>query len=429
MSSASNASRPGDGSEGDGDVFAQQARGGPPCSRAQPPAEPPVPRRPSLTPSRRRLPPAAAADARAAAAASSSDDDVPLGAAARRRTASASASASSSDEEPLSRGAARRAVEPPAPVGRAAAAAPPPAAPRPAAPAPSGRVRNQVFKRARTHEKCGKCINCLNPQRKQACEAVRAAQEREAAEAAAAERRAAEAAEDPFLRALRGVLAASGGVALARHAPRLLDLVARAEAPAHRHGLALVLARSGAEVQRELVRGGALLALQRWLAAALEERRPKAAARLLDALDALPVTVAALQPPCQLGKLVGRLARGKAELAADDLRARAQRVVDKWKALVDVPASSRLLAPPHNCICICRCRRRRRPRRRRPSAPPVIRGPRAMYTVGGAVPTNYVANAIRHRQPRRRARRGPGPACAPLPSPDRLRRAPPLVAE
>jgi hypothetical protein len=285
-------------------------------------------------------------------------------------------------------------------------------------------VRNQVFKRARTHEKCGKCINCLNPQRKKACEAMRAAQEREAAEAAAAERRAAEAAEDPFLRALRGVLAASGGVALARHAPRLLDLVARAEAPAHRHGLALVLARSGAEVQRELVRGGALLTLQRWLAAALEERRPKAAVRLLDALDALPVTVAALQPPCQLGKLVGRLARGKAELAADDLRAHAQRVVDKWKALVDVPAPSRLFAPPHYCIYICRCRRRRRP-----SAPPVIRGPRAMYTVGGAVPTNHVANAIRHRQPRRRARRRSGPACAPLPRPDRLHRAPPPVAE
>ena len=55
--------------------------------------------------------------------------------------------------------------------------------------------------------------------------------------------------------------------------------------------------------------------------------------RVLACLDKLPVTLAALQPPCELGRMVGRLRKNEGLGTA--VAEAAKQVVARWKAVVD----------------------------------------------------------------------------------------------
>lgn len=144
---------------------------------------------------------------------------------------------------------------------------------------------------------------------------------------------AAAAADDAFARSLSGILSSSGGVAQERHVAMLLQLVKRAKSRPHRTALLAVLQLSAGEVLRQAVAGGLLLELQAWLAEFVAEGKQAMVQKALSCLDKLPVTLASLQPPCELGKIVGRLR--KHEAFGSPVIEPAKRLVARWKAMVD----------------------------------------------------------------------------------------------
>lgn len=139
--------------------------------------------------------------------------------------------------------------------------------------------------------------------------------------------------DDPFTASLSKILSSTGGVQQERHVPLLLQLVRRARSKAHRTALLVVLQRSAAEVQRQAVAGKLLLELQSWLSDAVAEGDAKRAQNCLACLDKLPVTLAALQPPCELGKVVGKLRKHESFGAA--ITDTAKRLVARWKGVVE----------------------------------------------------------------------------------------------
>eukprot|EP00887_Chlorella_sp_A99_P006064 scaffold22.g6064.t1 len=222
---------------------------------------------------------------------------------------------------------------------------------------PPRKRRCQTFRKIRPEERCGACINCLNPQRKKACIVARERLEREqqgangdgGSKKAAAPAAAAAPApttnasgggggEDTFVRALRPILAANGGVAQARHAPMLLDLLRRAGGVVHRNTLLTVLGQSGAEVLGAAARGGALRVLEAWLSDFIADAKPKLVAKVLSTLEGVPVTRAELEPPCRIGKVVGKLRKNEA--FEPGVRAAAGRLVAKWVAQVEREAAA-----------------------------------------------------------------------------------------
>ncbi len=238
--------------------------------------------------------------------------------------------------------------------------------------APSTAKRRNMFPKVRASEKCGKCDNCLNPQRKQACvevrrrqmeqlgqqhqqkgagigagatastaqQSVRAGGSSKPAAPAAAVADAA-AASDPFQRELKRMLAPSGAVVHIKHVPALVQLMQSARSMGHRYSLLAVLQLSQPDVLRAAVQHRALLPLQTWLSDCVAGQKPKAVAKVLACLDKLPVSTAALQPPCELGKIVGRLRKDESLDAAT--REQAKQLVAKWKRIVEQESSSRLL--------------------------------------------------------------------------------------
>ncbi len=140
-------------------------------------------------------------------------------------------------------------------------------------------------------------------------------------------------ADDPFTAALSKILSSTGGVQQERHVPLLLQLVRRARSKAQRTALLVVLQRSAGEVQRQAVAGRLLLELQGWLTDAVDEGDAKRAQNCLACLDKLPVTLAALQPPCELGKVVGKLRKHDSFGAA--ITDTAKRLVARWKGVVE----------------------------------------------------------------------------------------------
>ena len=196
-----------------------------------------------------------------------------------------------------------------------------------------------------------RCENCLNPQRKKACIVARQRMEQRlnahggaavSAVPTGAWRAAATAApptaDDPFTRALTGILSSSGGVLQERHVPLLLRLVRRAASKAHRAALLVVLQLSAGEVLRGAVAGGLLLELQGWLGEYVAEGRQALVQKVLACLDKMPVTLAALQPPCELGKVVGRLRKHEAFGSA--VVEPAKRLVARWKEVVERSAQT-----------------------------------------------------------------------------------------
>ena len=149
-------------------------------------------------------------------------------------------------------------------------------------------------------------------------------------------------ADDPFTRTLTGILSVSGGVAHDRHLPQLLQLVRRAKSRPHRAALLAVLQLSSPGVLRGAVSGGLLLELQAWLGEFVAEGKQPMVKRTLACLDKLPVTLAALQPPCELGKAVGKLR--KHEAFGSQVIEPAKRLVARWRAMVDAAVKSKATA-------------------------------------------------------------------------------------
>jgi len=198
-------------------------------------------------------------------------------------------------------------------------------------------------------ERCGSCENCLNPQRKKACIVARQRLEQQMmqsapsagaagtkASMAPAAAAAAAAADDPLTRSLTAILSGSGGVAQERHVPALLQLVKRARNRPHRTALLAVLQLSAPAVLHAAVEGGVLLDLQMWLGEFVAEGKQAMVQRMLGCLDKLPVTLASLQPPCELGRAVGRLRKHEAFGSA--VIEPAKRLVARWKSMVDQAA-------------------------------------------------------------------------------------------
>jgi hypothetical protein len=140
-------------------------------------------------------------------------------------------------------------------------------------------------------------------------------------------------ADDPFSRSLTGILSGSGGVVQERHVALLMQLVKRAKTKPHRTTLLVVLQLSSQEVLRQAVAAKLLLDVQLWLSEFVAEGRQALVQKTLACLDKLPVTLASLQPPCELGKIVGRLR--KHESFGSPVIEPAKRLVARWKAMVE----------------------------------------------------------------------------------------------
>ena len=184
----------------------------------------------------------------------------------------------------------------------------------------------------------------MNPQRKKACAVARRRmeerqqqqeqqQQQQKGGGASAAPAPAAVAEDPFTRSLTGILSSSGGVVQERHLALLLQLIKRAQTKPHRTALLVVLQLSAPEVLRRAVAGRVLLDLQLWLSDFVAEGSQPMVQKTLACLDKLPVTLAALQPPCELGKLVGRLRKHPS--FGSPVIEPAKRLVARWKAMVD----------------------------------------------------------------------------------------------
>lgn len=211
------------------------------------------------------------------------------------------------------------------------------------------RTRTNRFPKIPRSQRCGSCENCLNPQRKKACLVARQRMEqqlggqqvapiaRQASTSSkagvAATTPLASTAEDPFSRSLTGILSGSGGVVQERHVALLMQLVKRAKTKPHRTTLLVVLQLSSQEVLRQAVASKLLLDVQLWLSEFVAEGRQALVQKTLACLDKLPVTLAALQPPCELGKIVGRLR--KHESFGSPVIEPAKRLVARWKAMVE----------------------------------------------------------------------------------------------
>jgi hypothetical protein len=96
--------------------------------------------------------------------------------------------------------------------------------------------------------------------------------------------------------------------------------------------LAHVITCSIDDVKQFVVDQAGLLTLQAWLAESTEKKDSKHTIAVLKVLDSLPVTLASLQAPCQLGKMVGKLR--KATDLGDGVLSLSQSLVAKWKSIV-----------------------------------------------------------------------------------------------
>ncbi|EFN51447.1 hypothetical protein CHLNCDRAFT_55078 [Chlorella variabilis] len=232
------------------------------------------------------------------------------------------------------------------------------ALPQPAAPRAEARTRVNRFPKIPRSERCGSCENCLNPQRKKACIVARQRMEHRlksqqgtlarsgttkkptviAASAMSIPAKGPVPTVDPFTRCLTGILSSSGGVMQDHHLALLLQLVKRAKTKPHRTALLVVLQLSSPNILRQAVAAKLLLELQLWLSEFIAEGRQALVQKTLACLHKLPVTLAALQPPCELGKIVGRLR--KHESFGSPVIEPAKRLVVRWKAMVEQSAKS-----------------------------------------------------------------------------------------
>ncbi|KAI8110680.1 hypothetical protein M9435_002354 [Picochlorum sp. BPE23] len=191
--------------------------------------------------------------------------------------------------------------------------------------------RTRTFKgRSKPSEKCGKCKHCLNPHWKQRC-----------LEAKQGDARAVENPSnngDSFVAMLGHILRSDGGVDGVDKLPRLLRLFESATEWGHRRALLKVLHNSGADLHKAFIANKGLIKVEAWLDKAISEGRSKFVADALSALALLPITLAALRKPSELGRMVGKLRKSDFE---ESIRSQARILIAKWKALADVkPASS-----------------------------------------------------------------------------------------
>lgn len=172
--------------------------------------------------------------------------------------------------------------------------------------------------------KCGTCKNCMNPHWHKRCLELPPTN---------AVRKSSKPKEVSFVDNLRDIIQPDGSIKGVQYVPQLSKLVNTAKDWSHRKALLKVLQASSASPLDAFISQGGLLKMEIWIAEAIPDNRQKFIALMLSTLSHLPVTLASLKKPCELGKAVGKLR--KLPDLDESIRSQARILVMKWKALID----------------------------------------------------------------------------------------------
>lgn len=190
--------------------------------------------------------------------------------------------------------------------------------------------RTRTFKgRSKPSEKCGKCKHCLNPRWKQRCLQAKQEDVRDGKKPSNGT--------DSFVSMLGRILRSDGGVDGENKLPELIKLVDSATEWGHRRALLKVLHNSGTDLHKAFLANKGLIKIEAWLDRAISEGRSKFVADTLSALALMPITLAALRKPSELGRMVGKLRKSDFD---QSIRSQARILIAKWKALADIKPSS-----------------------------------------------------------------------------------------
>ena len=110
----------------------------------------------------------------------------------------------------------------------------------------------------------------------------------------------------------------------------------RASSWTHRRTLLKVLEASSPSIHEEFIKEMGLLVLQKWLSDACKlDTRSKFIVYMLHLLDKLPITAAALEPPCILASCVSSLRKfvGQNDADAEKVRSESKFIRSKWKEI------------------------------------------------------------------------------------------------
>lgn len=177
-------------------------------------------------------------------------------------------------------------------------------------------------------EKCGTCKHCMNPHWHKRCLKLPPTnQVRKSSKPKETKK------EVSFVDKLRDIIEPDGSIKNIQHVPRLLHIFDDAHDWSHRKALLKVLQASSNDPLEAFVSQGGLPKMEVWLGDAVPENRQKFIALMLSTLSHLPVTLASLRKPCELGKAVGKL-RKMSELE-EGIRGQARILVMKWKSLIE----------------------------------------------------------------------------------------------
>ena len=136
---------------------------------------------------------------------------------------------------------------------------------------------------------------------------------------------------DAFAALLSKILSHSGGVSTPDHTPIVIDLLNRSATWPQRAAIFQVIQKSPLAFTSEFIRQKGLLSIQKWFKEGMDLKRATSMETMLKTLDGLPVTMASLQAPCDLAKMVNML---KKDPALVDVHDQAKKLVAKWKAIV-----------------------------------------------------------------------------------------------
>ncbi len=184
--------------------------------------------------------------------------------------------------------------------------------------------------------KCGVCKPCMNPHWHKRCLALPPTNNVRKSSKSLDKKEKEGKKEDSFVDKLRDIIAADGSMKDSQHVPEFLDICDIATDWSHKKALLKVLQASPDDSLEAFVSQGGLIKMEVWLADALPDSRQRFIALMLTTLSNLPVTLASLRKPCELGKAVGKL-RKMPELD-ESIRSQARILVMKWKSLIETKA-------------------------------------------------------------------------------------------
>ena len=184
-------------------------------------------------------------------------------------------------------------------------------------------------------QKCGVCKPCMNPHWHKRCLALPATNQSRKSSKSQVKN---EPKEKSFVDKLRDIIQSDGSMRDAQSVPQFLKICDIANEWGHRKAILKVLQASSNDPLEAFVSQGGLLKMEVWLNDALPDARQKFIALMLTTLSHVPITLASLRKPCELGKAVGKL-RKMTELE-ESIRSQARILVMKWKSLIESKVES-----------------------------------------------------------------------------------------